>query len=708
MVTVHSSWRTLLGGFLTVMVTACGGGGSSSSGINQQPINPGPAPQAAGLLKSAANDEELADALREGMARNNALGGAPLDFAAPIPGLSLENESFSVTNLQEAGVDEADLIKYDGELLYVSNMAPDSDGEVATGPELGLSLAPPLTLPTVSIYRTDVAAPAIERLSTIEFDQEDGLQNLYLRASGQQQQLVSVSERFSITHWGILEDFTYWQNQQTRIRGWNVDNPADVQEQFSFLIEGGLLTTRRIDNVLYVITRYAPLIEGVQPYPSNEEEVTANAQLLNDVAPGELFPEVSRDGQPAVALVGGEDCYIPNTEHDGPRVLAASSSMIVVTAIDLDAPDNLTAICLNGFVGGFYVSMQNLYLTTHTQHDTTLIHKVALNEGQPEYRGSGEVVGYLGTSNPSFLMSEHGDDLRVISSVWQQDVFPLPLMPDVEPAPADTVPVESSAEEEIIGRHQLTVLRENATTVALEQVARLPNAERPAPIGKPGEDLYAARFLDDKVYVVTFEVIDPLYVIDLSTPTDPRIEGELEIPGFSTYLQPLENGLLLGIGSEVSEEVALTEGVKVALFDVSDTQNPVELDSEVIGKRGTFGPALYDYQALSLLGTSDGYRLAMPVQRHERLRDGGNPNDPFEYYDWSDSSLYQFDIDAVGGSITTAGKLVVEQYSGDVPFPSFGLDLSRSVLHEDAVFFTVFGQPDVYVQRWGGDQSAGP
>lgn len=230
-------------------------------------------------------------------------------------------------------------------------------------------------------------------------------------------------------------------------------------------------------------------------------------------------------------------------------------------------------------------------------------------DGNPEYRGSGEVPGYIGTSNPSFLMSENDTDLRVFSSSWAGRGFPLAVMESDTAAIDQTI--DQTIDEEDFGIHKLTILRESADGTRLDQLAQLPNRQRPDAIGKPGEDLYADRFVAKRAYAFTFEVIDPLYVLELSDPEDPRISGELELLGFSTLLQPLGKDLLLGVGSDVpADGLGLTQGVKVALFNVANISAPVELESIVIGKRGSSSPALYNHHALTLLETEGTYRAA--------------------------------------------------------------------------------------------------
>ena len=96
-----------------------------------------------------------------------------------------------------------------------------------------------------------------------------------------------------------------------------------------------------------------------------------------------------------------------------------------------------------------------------------------------------------------------------------------------------------------------------------------------------GERIFSVRFIGEAAYVVTFRQTDPLYVVDLSDPTNPTVAGELKIPGYSAYLHPLGNGRLLGIGQEATEE-GRTIGAKVSLFDVSDPADPKEVDTFVL------------------------------------------------------------------------------------------------------------------------------
>jgi uncharacterized secreted protein with C-terminal beta-propeller domain len=131
----------------------------------------------------------------------------------------------------------------------------------------------------------------------------------------------------------------------------------------------------------------------------------------------------------------------------------------------------------------------------------------------------------------------------------------------------------------------------------------------------PGEQIYSARFMGSRCYLVTFKKIDPLFVIDLTNPGEPKVLGELKIAGYSDYLHPYDENHVIGIGKEAvaAEEgdFAWYQGVKVSLFDVSDVANPREIAKYEIGDRGTDSPVLYDHKAFLFDGAKN--LLVLPV-----------------------------------------------------------------------------------------------
>lgn len=138
-------------------------------------------------------------------------------------------------------------------------------------------------------------------------------------------------------------------------------------------------------------------------------------------------------------------------------------------------------------------------------------------------------------------------------------------------------------------------------------------------LGKPGEQIFSVRFIGDKGFVVTFEQTDPFYTLDLSDPTNPTVAGELEIPGYSSYLHPISDDQIIGVGQAADANGTIT-GLQISLFDVSDFENPVRVQNFVVSSRnssmsGLSSEAEYDHKALRYLPTSK--LLIIPVTYYE-------------------------------------------------------------------------------------------
>ncbi len=147
----------------------------------------------------------------------------------------------------------------------------------------------------------------------------------------------------------------------------------------------------------------------------------------------------------------------------------------------------------------------------------------------------------------------------------------------------------------------------------------------------PGETFRSSRFIGDKLYLVTFEQTDPLFVIDLADPKNPKIEGELVMPGYSLYLHPYEPGKLIGLGYDTFTNKwggVQNGGIKVDLYDVSDVKNPKKLSSLVLGGAGSSSEALYNPRLFTWYAKKN--LLFLPVTIMEKSTD---PTEPYRYPD---------------------------------------------------------------------------
>ena len=289
----------------------------------------------------------------------------------------------------------------------------------------------------------------------------------------------------------------------------------------------------------------------------------------------------------------------------------------------------------------------------------TDIHKFALaGDGGVSYRASGSVAGHLGWDREKapYRFSEHNGDLRVLSFTGSFGWFDINSATSTAPSPAT-----------------LTVLRERSSDQTLQPVATLPNSTRPAAIGKPGEQVYAVRFVGDRGYVVTFRRTDPLYVLDLSNPADPKTVGELEVAGFSEMLYPLPGGQLLGVGRDADSSGRAT-GLKFALFDVNDPSRPGLRASLTVGDVGSMSALDGSRHGLNLLQVGSVARVALPA-----LLAGA----PYANYQ---QGLLKLEVDTTVGSIRNLGL------AGVATEPAGPLWQERSLQVGDQLYYLSKGE----------------
>ncbi|MEM2841696.1 MAG: beta-propeller domain-containing protein, partial [Thermoproteota archaeon] len=175
----------------------------------------------------------------------------------------------------------------------------------------------------------------------------------------------------------------------------------------------------------------------------------------------------------------------------------------------------------------------------------------------------------------------------------------------------------------------------------------------------PGERIHSARFLGDLCYLVTFKKVDPLFVIDMASPSEPKVMGKLKIPGYSDYLHPFGEGFLIGVGKETVEaeegDFAWYQGLKISLFDVRKLDDPKEVSKLIIGDRGTDSPVLYDHRAF-LLDMRRGV-LVLPILVAEIDRSdypSGVPPNAYGEFTWQ--GVYVLNVSLDGG-IEVRGRI---------------------------------------------------
>ncbi|MEE9332833.1 MAG: beta-propeller domain-containing protein [Granulosicoccaceae bacterium] len=699
-----------------------------------------------GLLKTAANssynrdfptalqvDEEGAGTTGSSTGGTTGDGGLPTadnnDTATSsgVSGASLTGgDTVTGTNVQEVGIDEQDRVKADNSYLYVLTAANDpyaglaaefvdsgTFGTTSTTSEIGVAdtsfYEPRPVVNKLRILSFQPDAPDATAVAEMTLDLKGrNAQGMYLHpaSNGQNAIVTSTGYESYASRW----DQPYWfSNQVSGISRVDVSDPGNAKIAEDFVIDGRIISSRRIGSNLIVASRYYPTIQGIEPYGVPEEEYIAAVEAV-DLST--LLPNYSKLGtdektplvDPAACFVapkaGQESYYVPN--------------IITLSVIDLNTMDLTNSTCFMGSSETLYASPHAVYLAT-TRWDNsanievdsdngavpsvgyidprvnTDIHEFVISGSSLNYNGSGVVKGHLGWSElrKPFRMSEKDGYLRVAT---YSDRF----QPDISPI-------------------NLTVLKSNGSG-KLETISELPNDSRPAHIGKPGEQLYASRFVGNKAYLVTFRQTDPLYVIDLADPADPILAGELKIDGYSDYLQPISENYLLGIGKDAvaanngfgDGRGAVVQGIKLALFDVSNAAVPTEVQSLIIGQRGSQSNALDDHRAITIQAATGQHptrvALSITVAGEVQPATRPNPEQAWEWYGTQYTGLHGFDVrTGTDAGISLAG--VMKPAGNSNPW-WYGFN-DRSVIYNDSVYY-IRGD-EVFAAPWTQmDNPVGP
>ena len=448
---------------------------------------------------------------------------APSD--ASVSAQAGEGVDYSTTNVQEVGVDEPDLVKTDGGRILAVGYRALHYIDVSSGvPELVSSM--PL-------------------LSWNDMD----LWNQQIFMSGDTVLLMAHG----------LDPYARADQDITLVAQVDLSDPDEMRVVSTLMIEAGFVSARLVGERVALVVSASPTIGSEFVYPSSSTESAelraerVNRSVIEESALEHWAPRYELkvpDGG-----VASEGSLIDCSSGYAPQEFSGFDTLSVVT-FDLTegvAVDQVATVMSGGDT--VYASTDRLYVASHRWIDrdeageddvegiTTHIHRFDISgAGGPVYEASGSVDGILLNQ---FAMSEHDGYLRVASTDmptwwWRTD---------------------GTSESRVD-----VLERDGRELHVVGSVAGLGE----------GEQIFAVRFMGEIGYVVTFRQTDPLYTIDLSDPTAPKVVGELKILGYSAYLHPIGEGLLLGVGQDADEQ-GRTSGTQVSVFDVSDLANPIRI-----------------------------------------------------------------------------------------------------------------------------------
>lgn len=727
-----SYWYSLLLVLIAIALSACGSSGSGSSDDNssQNGFDDSglliPVQSAQAFVESFQASE--ATRSNENFEINTSVrpiaGGEVFSLAADFGANADITEQYSATYTLEDSVGESDVVKYNGQHLFVArqkqfsccyfiDLAPitrfgvpipsqspeaqlPSADVTLIGQQITLDstlLARPAFTPSIEsvirILASDTDTATVSEVGQIDIPENENILGLFLAEDN----LVAItSASFFAPYGDIWRNPFAWFGTDSGIKIYDVSEVSEPTLDWDINIEGGLAQSRRIGDTLYLVTRnhvnvglpstFGRLLNDTIDNTITalrtaalEESMQRNA-AIDGITMDDLISKISINGVES-DLYDAKDCYINNEKMDTLLKPASSQVVTTITALNINNPNQRESLCLPENTSGVYLSESAIYLNhVHSQtvienqqsinRSSTRIHKFALKGLTIDYRGSADVAGALWSSGQrDFRINEYNNQLRVVTTQWlsnNEDRFD----------------------------HYLHILEEDPDSLSLRVISTLPNESQPEEIGKANENLYGVRFQGDRAFVVTFLQVDPFYVLDLSNASAPFIAGELEIPGFSDFLHPINNDLLLGLGREGRH-------VKLELFNISDITQPLSQQSLIVEPQATssWSTAQYNRHAFTFLNhaASDTFRFAIPVNSNALLATD------------SYNSLYEFEIGntdlPLNSGISEVGRIrAINPSSG-----FYGEE--RSVLHDDAVFFIRSGE--VWSSFWGSrDDETGP
>ncbi len=607
-------------------------------------------------------------------------------------------EVFLDPSVHSSDTQEGDITQYDGSYWYVSRLARFNYEDWFSWRSLVYN---DYLLPGIQVVKTDVNTQEVHVVSEITFDDElwGSATELYL--VGQEETTNYVATIRNIwgdvtpnlrkldTHRGdeYYTDSPGPRNSTTRIDLIDVKNPSRPEFEWKIEIDGSLIKSKKVGDVLYLATRFEPWLGGLHHESGNESVRAENESRIQSINNTELLPSFrfnEDDKQPL-----STQCLLQDTAQD----FHGFRSLLHITAINLASQTLVSSQCLSVGLSTMYWSDAAMYFTdsigkNYTGH--TVIHKFSFTDDGINYSATGKVVGTVESnahregqyvnrydylldydrSATEFYLDEYRDNLRIITT----SMFPSINLDQIKANP------NFFELEEING--------------ALEVVSFLPNTDSPQRIGYSIDTI---RFEGVRAYINSGSLIFPYRewtILDLSDSLNPKIMSDVETSDKRSYIHPIDDNYILKL-----EKDSDNYKMKLQIIDVS------EPTWHVIQTKIIEGNALDTYQNLHglsfLRASQDQLRVAIPVLKAGVDIASGS-------FEWQYDGLQLLEVNGLSGaqpSMKDAGVLISNNTQSDmlkwIPYSH------RSVLDGDAVFFTYFDK--FWSAPWNApEQAQGP
>ena len=476
-----------------------------------------------------------------------------------------DSKDATTTNLQESGVDESDILKHNNRDIFYK-----------------------LSYNSIGITSFDALAKnETKALDTITLGDDRYIDSFYL--VGDNLVVVSALNSYN-TSKDIYtqESMPYYggYSNQTVIDIVDVSDISAIKTTSTLKIDGSMIDSRVIGDSLYLISSFSPQVDITYPKVYIDKPDNCSGNKYNyiecyginmdyqssryyrydydnptiDIV--QLTPNITQNSNPKEPLLTPNRLYASSKQNQ-------ESSITTISNISISKGAYVQSNSFVGYTNIQYASTNSLYLVSNkyplyydfnNYKERLNIYKFGLDE-ELSYRGKGEVMGH---AINQFALSEYNDTLRIATTEgfsWGSEGT----------------------------NNTLYTLKEQNGILPIQGVL--------SGLGKEFETIKSVRFVKDRGYIVTFQQTDPLYTIDLSDPTNPQKIGELHIDGYSDYLHPVGDDIIIGFGRD-ADASGRTKGVKIELVDVSDFASPVSLDSIILNDN-TSSQLEYNHKALA-------------------------------------------------------------------------------------------------------------
>lgn len=545
------------------------------------------------------------------VAKSAASSSAP---AAAAPAAPQAKADYSATNVQVEGVDEADVIKTDGKYIYMVNRNRILVAQAV--PAEAMNVVGTVTFEDknftpqemyvddkhlVVIGHTFYPSPKPEPAEAEPVPMGSELPASSGDSPSASAGSPAVVEKLPIKV--VPRDVMIWpgpSRNTTKAIVYDLTDRSRINKLREVELEGSYISSRKIGSSLYIVTNksmnsYVLMRTGATP---EEKRNAASLPSYRDSAAGPDFIQIGyediryfpKSAQPNYMLVGGLNLdqtdgkmQVSSYLGSGQKIYASEHHLYVTVTEYEPLPKEPAAEASPDASSG--TEKRVMPIMPVTRDVNSVIYKFGMDNGSVTYKGRGKVPGM---PLNQYAMDEQDGYFRIATTkgdMWRNDEF--------------------------TSKNNIYVLNDSMNIAGkIEDLA-------------PGERIYSVRFMGSRAYMVTYKKTDPLFVLDLKDPQAPKLLGQLKIPGYSDYLHPYDENHLIGFGKDAVEvpnkgvngalpdTTAFYQGMKLALFDVSDVEHPKEMFKETIGDRGTDSELLHNPKAL--LFSKEKNLLAFPV-----------------------------------------------------------------------------------------------